>query len=468
MKDRIRLLLIVIYQIIDLAVLAFALWLAFLLGSPFGVDYIRTALTAPNFESTFFFGGAFFSWGLVLSSIWLYRSKRLSKGSDELFDVIRAVGFCTAILATLILLAEWQIFPKRFILIFAAASFLLMLTLRMIKRSVLKQFRLRGRNLRSVVVIGAGERGRKMVRLIEQAPEIGYQFLGFVDDLDEPGVLGGLKDFERVLAENVIDEVFICLPIKTFYDRMEIIAQAAEDQGIIVRVHSDLFNLRLARAVTGEICNAPILSLHAPLRKDWQSMMKTTIDCVSASMLLVALSPLMVLIALFVKLTSPGAVFFIQERVGFNKRLFKMYKFRTMVSNAEALQSSLESLNEAGGPVFKIKNDPRITKIGRFLRKTSLDELPQLFNVLSGDLSLVGPRPLPLRDFEKFEELWFNRRFSVKPGITCIWQISGRSETSFDDWIRQDLEYIDSWSLKLDLKILFMTIPVVLRGTGAM
>ena len=185
MKDRIRLSLIVIYQIIDLAVLAFALWLAFLLGSPLGVDYIRAALTAPNFESTFFFAGAFFSWGLVLSSIWLYRSKRLSKRSDEFFDVIRGVGFCTAILATLILLAEWQIFPKRFILIFAAASFLLMLTLRMIKRSVLKQFRLRGRNLRSVVVIGAGERGRKMVKLIEQTPEIGYHFLGFVDDLDE-------------------------------------------------------------------------------------------------------------------------------------------------------------------------------------------------------------------------------------------------------------------------------------------
>ena len=278
MKDRIRLSLIVIYQFIDLAALAFALWLAFLLGSPFGVGYIQMALTAPNFESTFFFGGAFLSWGFVLSSMWLYRSKRLSKIIDEFFDVIRAVAFCTAILATLILFAEWQIFPKRFILIFAAVSFPLMLILRMIKRSVLKQFRLRGRNLRSVVVIGAGERGRKMVELIEQTPEIGYQFLGFVDDLDEPGVLGGLNDFERVLAENVIDEVFICLPIKTFYDRMETIARAAEDQGIIVRVYSDLFNLRLARAVTGEIGALRFFRCHAAQRKNWQSMTKTTID----------------------------------------------------------------------------------------------------------------------------------------------------------------------------------------------
>ena len=139
-----------------------------------------------------------------------------------------------------------------------------------------------------------------------------------------------------------------------------------------------------------------------------------------------------------------------------------------MVSNAEALQSSLEKMNEAGGPVFKIRNDPRITPVGRFLRKTSLDELPQLFNVLLGDLSLIGPRPLPLRDFEKFNELWFNRRFSVKPGITCLWQISGRSDTNFDKWILQDLEYIDCWSLRLDLRILFMTIPVVLSGSSAM
>lgn len=468
MKERVRLWLLVFYQILDLAVLAFSLRLAFWLGSPSGVGYIWSAFTAPNFESTIFFGGAFFSWALVLSSIWLYRSKRLAKPSDEFFDVLRAVAFCTVILATLILLAEWRIFPKRFVLIFALTAFLLMFAVRLVKRQVLKQFRIRGRNLRSVVVIGAGRRGQKMVELIKRTPEIGYQFVGFVDDLTAPNVLGNLDEFERVLAENVIDEVFICLPIKTFYERMETIARAAEDQGITVRVYSDLFNLRLARAVTGEIGDAPILSLHAALRKDWQAMTKSAIDFIGAATLLFLLAPLLVLIALIVKLTSTGDVFFIQERVGYNKRLFKMFKFRTMVANAEALQSSLEEMNEAGGPVFKIKNDPRITKIGRFLRKTSLDELPQLFNVLFGDLSLVGPRPLPLRDFEKFEELWFNRRFSVKPGITCLWQISGRSETNFDDWIRQDLEYIDGWSLRLDLRILFKTIPVVLRGTGAM
>ncbi len=241
MKDRIRLSLIIVYQLIDLAALALAVGLSFLLGSPSGIGYVRDAFIAPSLESTMFFGGAFLGWASVLSSIWLYRSKRLAKSSDEFFDVLRATAFCTAILAVLILLAEWQIFPKRFIVIFAVTAFLLMFAVRLIKRSALKQFRLRGRNLRSVIVIGAGERGRKMVELIKQTPEIGYQFIGFVDDLDEANVLGGLDDFERILAENIIDEVFICLPIKTFYDRMETIARAAEDQGITVRVHSDLF-----------------------------------------------------------------------------------------------------------------------------------------------------------------------------------------------------------------------------------
>jgi lipopolysaccharide/colanic/teichoic acid biosynthesis glycosyltransferase len=196
--------------------------------------------------------------------------------------------------------------------------------------------------------------------------------------------------------------------------------------------------------------------------------LKNSFDFLGATSLLILLAPLMLIIAALIKLTSPGPVLFIQERVGLNKRRFKMFKFRTMSVDADELQKKLEELNEANGPVFKIKHDPRVTSFGKWLRKTSLDELPQLFNILLGDLSLVGPRPLPERDFQKFNQLWFNRRFSVKPGITCIWQISGRSETSFDKWILQDLEYIDKWSLGLDLKILFMTIPAVVRGTGAM
>jgi lipopolysaccharide/colanic/teichoic acid biosynthesis glycosyltransferase len=182
---------------------------------------------------------------------------------------------------------------------------------------------------------------------------------------------------------------------------------------------------------------------------------------------LIVLSPLFVLIALAIGLTSGMPVFFSQERYGRNKRRFKMHKFRTMVSNAEALQSELEHRNEVAGPVFKIKDDPRVTKLGRLLRRTSLDELPQLLNVLKGQMSLVGPRPLPLRDVSLFEEGWLMRRFCVAPGLTGLWQVNGRSHASFDQWVAHDLQYIDTWSLTLDIKILLRTVPAVLKGVGA-
>lgn len=468
MKERVRGFLIIIYRLLDLAALSFALWLAFYYGGPEGVGYVVRAIYAPTADSSMFILGVLCSWAFVLSTFWLYRSKRLASWKDEFVDVSRAVAFCSLILATLILLAEWKVFPKRFLLIFAVTSFILMFAIRLFKRKMLKEFRLHGRNLRSVVVIGAGVRGQKIVELITENPDIGYKFCGFVDDLKVSGVLGNLSEISRVLAENVIDEIIICLPIKTFYDQMETIAKAAEEQGITVRVYSDLFNLKLSQSVAGEIGDAPILSLYPTTSSQWQQFVKNSIDFVGGLVLLILLSPLLLAIAILIKLTSDGPAIFVQERVGFNKRRFKMFKFRTMVADAVARQRDLEKLNEADGPVFKIKNDPRVTTVGIWLRKTSLDELPQLFNVLLGDLSLVGPRPLPERDFQRFDKSWFNRRFSVKPGITCIWQISGRSETSFDEWIVQDLEYIDKWSLTLDLKILFMTIPSVLRGTGAM
>jgi len=168
-----------------------------------------------------------------------------------------------------------------------------------------------------------------------------------------------------------------------------------------------------------------------------------------------------------IKLTSSGPVFFIQERVGLGKRRFRLFKFRTMVQGADKLMADLEHLNEASGPVFKIKNDPRLTGLGKFLRKTSIDELPQLINVLKGDMSLVGPRPLPVRDYEGFDEDWHRRRFSVRPGITCLWQVNGRSDIKFEDWMKLDMKYIDEWSIFLDFQILIKTIPAVLRGSGA-
>ncbi|MCD9185632.1 MAG: sugar transferase [Pyrinomonadaceae bacterium] len=469
LKLKIRETLVFFYRILDVLALIFALWTAFVHGSPQGAEYIVNAIFAPKLESTLFFAGVLLSWSLALSSMWLYQSKRLATWQDELLDAVKAVGFCTLILAAMILVAEWSIFPKRFLLIFAGTSLLLFGFIRLYKRAILRQLRLNGRNLRSVIVVGAGKRGQEIAKTVKDKTEIGYNFLGFVDDIEAENILGKIDEIPDILVKNVVDEIVICLPIKTFYEKMENIAKAAEMQGITVRVYSDLFNLRLARAVPGQLSETPVLSLYTgPLLSGKRMRIKSVFDFVTALILVIIFSPLMLLIALLIRLTSKGPAMFMQDRVGLNKRPFKMFKFRTMVTDAEALQANLESQNEAGGPVFKIKDDPRVTKIGRFLRKTSLDELPQLFNVLLGDLSLVGPRPLPLRDVQKFDEYWFNRRFSIKPGITCIWQISGRSETSFDKWILQDLEYIDKWSLALDMKILLKTPKAVIAGTGAM
>ncbi len=469
LKLKIRETLVLFYRILDVLSLCFALWIAFLYGSPQGTGYVTKAFTEPEMESTVFFVGVLLSWSITLSSMWLYQSKRLARWEDEFWDAVKAVGFCTLILAAMILVAEWSIVPKRFLVIFATVSFILFGLIRAYKRIFLRQLRLKGRNLRSVIIVGAGARGQKIAELINETPDIGYNFLGFVDDIEAENTLGKIDEFSDILVKNVIDEIIISLPIKTYYDKMESIAKAAEQQGVTVRIYSDLFNLRLARAVSGQISETPVLSLYTGPRLHGKRMMvKSVLDFIISAILLIVLSPLMILIALIIRLTSKGAAVFVQERIGLNKRPFKMFKFRTMVIDAEALQANLESQNEVDGPTFKIKNDPRITPVGKFLRKTSLDELPQLFNVLLGDLSLVGPRPLPLRDVQKFDEYWFNRRFSIKPGITCIWQISGRSETDFDKWILQDLEYIDKWSLTLDLKILLKTPKAVINGTGAM
>ena len=225
--------------------------------------------------------------------------------------------------------------------------------------------------------------------------------------------------------------------------------------------------MNIAKATVEIFDSEPVLLVQSGPTEVWPMLVKRFVDFVMSLGFLILLSPILLVIASAIKLSSPGPVLFGQERVGLNKRRFVMLKFRTMVADAEAKLAEIEHLNEASGPVFKIKNDPRITKVGNFLRRTSLDELPQLLSVLKGDMSLVGPRPLPVRDYEGFDQDWHRRRFSVRPGVTCLWQVEGRSSIPFERWMQLDMEYIDQWSLWLDFKILILTIPAVLRGTGA-
>lgn len=276
-----------------------------------------------------------------------------------------------------------------------------------------------------------------------------------------------VAELQTVLATQPVDEVFISLPMNRYGQLIENIVQLCQEQGIVVRVQPELSLSTRSESYIGDLNGVPLVTVRSVPRDGWALMIKRLIDVVGAAGLLILLAPFLAVIAALIKIDSPGPSLFKQERVGLNKRRFQLLKFRTMVTGADQQQHRLEQLNEAGGPVFKIKDDPRITRVGRFLRRYSIDELPQLFNVLNGDMSLVGPRPLPLRDVERINVQWHKRRFSVKPGITCLWQVNGRSDVSFDRWVQMDLEYIDKWCLGLDVKILVKTLPVVLGGHGA-
>jgi len=276
-----------------------------------------------------------------------------------------------------------------------------------------------------------------------------------------------MSELQSMLDTEPVDEVFVSLPMDKYGHVIDAIVQLCQEQGIVVRVQPDLSLRTFVKPYIGEFNGVPFVTVRSVPPDGWPLFIKRLIDVVGGAALLVGLAPLLAFAALLIKIDSPGPVLFRQVRVGLNKRRFQLLKFRTMVVGADQQQHGMEQLNEANGPVFKIKDDPRITRLGKFLRRYSIDELPQLFNVLNGDMSLVGPRPLPVRDVERINVQWHKRRFSVKPGITCLWQVNGRSDVSFDHWVQLDLEYIDKWCLGLDIKILIKTVPVVLRGSGA-
>ena len=247
----------------------------------------------------------------------------------------------------------------------------------------------------------------------------------------------------------------------------EPIVKACEEEGIRVRFMADLFNVQIAHISLSQLGKIPILNMETVLQDQQQLFAKRLFDITLTTLAIPVLFPLFMLIAIIIKLDSPGPVFFIQKRVGLRKHVFPMFKFRSMCQNAEEKLKKIEHFNEAEGPIFKMTNDPRVTKVGKILRKTSLDEFPQLINVLRGEMSLVGPRPMSIRDVDLFERGIQRKRFSVQPGITCLWQISGRSNLPFEKWLELDLQYIDNWSFWYDVKILFKTIPAVLNSKGA-
>lgn len=417
-----------------------------------------------------------FLWCVILSTHLLYASRRLSSVRSEAFDVLRATLLGTAVLFVFAWCSDFGAPGWRFFLVFWGANCSVTVVVRVLLRHALRRSTLKGFNQRRMVIVGTNERAVQLACSIQGQPDLGYDLVGFVDDstrsqseLDRCGfrLVADFAAFPCYLRNQVVDEVMICLPVRSHYSDAAYIASLCEEHGVVVRFCSEIFDLRLARSRTESFQGHPIVTLYTGHMEGGAVVAKRLLDVAGSLALIALLSPLLLLTSLAVKLSSRGPVLFVQERLGRNKRHIRVYKFRTMYPDAEARMPELERLNEMSGPVFKIRDDPRVTPIGKYLRKFSIDELPQLFNVLKGDMSLVGPRPLALRDCQGFEKDWHRRRFSVRPGITCLWQVQGRNNIPFERWMELDMEYIDTWSLWLDLKILLRTLPAVLKGSGA-
>jgi exopolysaccharide biosynthesis polyprenyl glycosylphosphotransferase len=326
----------------------------------------------------------------------------------------------------------------------------------------------------NVLILGTGPLARRAWREVRTTHCRSFKIIGFSDTSCLPSApsdvkaryLGDVDSLESLLLRYDIDLIIVALPVRSCYDTIQDAIATARAGGIDLYSFSDSFpfNTETAQGSYPRHLFEPKHTLRSGLSK----VAKRAFDVIFSLLAMLLLMPLLFVVVCAVKLTSPGPVFFVQERYGYRRRKMRLVKFRTMVRDAETLLKSLEHLNEASGPIFKIRNDPRITPLGKFLRKTSIDELPQLWNVFIGDMSLVGPRPMSLRDVSLFSEAHLLRRFRVKPGITGLWQISGRSNLTFDQWIALDFSYIDRWSFGLDMQILLATIPVIVRGSGAM
>jgi len=384
-------------------------------------------------------------------------------------ETLLRVTSCTGIAAIVIYLRH----PDRISIVTIATFWFISLILLSLGRAVLMAFEYHVRPLlrqnRQVVIVGSGRRAQQVAHELTTHPKWHYFVLGFVDSepqCDPRCVLGSIEQLDSILMQKVVDEVIIALPMKSMYDSIQLAIQACERAGIQSGYSLDLFSTEVAKRRSFEEHDASSVVLHM-VHNGHHRFLKRTVDIIGSSIGVIILAPLMLLVAIAVKLTSKGPVIFRQKRYGLNKRTFWMYKFRSMVEDAEIRQKELEHLNENDGHAFKIRNDPRVTSVGRLIRRTSIDELPQFFNVLLGDMSLVGPRPLPMRDVNRFSEASLMRRFSVKPGLTGLWQVSGRSNTTFASWMKLDLEYIDRWSLLLDMQILARTIPAVFKKSGA-
>jgi len=414
-------------------------------------------------------------WSVLLFSYHSYHSHRTIPLTKETLTILRVVAVGNLLLATLAYLLPLRQLSRVWFVLFAILSTLLLVAEKILLRVLARYVRSKGLNYRTVLLVGTGRRALDVARMIVNHKYWGYKILGFVSDghrlpngWTRYRIFGAVPDLKKILEQTraePIDEIVFAVTRKKL-DEMKQLFILCEELGIRARVAMNFFQNRVARIEIEELEGIPFLTFTTTPSNESQLAFKRLLD-IAVSLLILGLSlPVILVAALAIKLSSPGSVLFKQERIGLNGRIFTLYKFRTMIENADQRRSEVSHLNEMSGPVFKVKSDPRVTTVGRILRKFSLDELPQLWNVLKGDMSLVGPRP-PVPEEVRSYHRWHRRRLSMKPGLTCLWQISGRNNIDFDRWMKLDLQYIDNWSPSLDLKILLRTIPAVLSGRGA-
>ena len=387
--------------------------------------------------------------------------------------VARVSGIGLPLLTAVLFFAQESDINRSLLLLFAGVSAIGLGAERTLVLAWLR--RRRGERWSHVaIVVGTDERAERLIASLRRYPETGWLVRGClsVDPADAIRSVGGvpvigtLQDLPDLLQEDVVvDEVFFAVPADRL-DRLADALEACENLGVDARVLVDLYRPAHAKSYVEELFTLPFYGVSPTLTRQGALAVKRAIDVVGALLLLVVTAPLLVVVSLFIRISSRGPVIFRQLRSGFHGRAFQMYKLRTMVADAELQRSEVLHLNEMEGPVFKVANDPRRTRLGRFIRRYSVDELPQLINVIKGEMSLVGPRPLPLYEATRIKGVQ-RRRLAMRPGLSGPWQTRGRSAVDFDEWMRMDLEHVDRWSLGLDLRILLVTIPVVLRGTGA-
>jgi len=415
-----------------------------------------------------------FLWGGSLYLLGMYKSFRLKSIDNILWVILNSALIAFILFGAVMYMFKVVDISRSFILLAFGLTTMILAIEKLILVLFFREMRHQGFNFRNILIVGTNKRAHDFIHTIDNLRGVGLKIVGILDEdpkmvgqnIGGHEITGSFDDLADILAHQAIDQAVFIVE-RSSLEKIEPLMVHCETTGTTVSLAVNLFNLKLTVAKEESILGIPMITFQTVSNKVGQLLIKRILDTIISGVWLLVSWPLYLIVSILIKATSKGPVFFTQERCGLQGRKFKLYKFRTMSIDAESRLEALKDKNEMQGPVFKIKNDPRITPIGKFLRKWSIDEFPQFWNVFCGQMSLIGTRPPIPREVEQYD-YWQRRRLSMPPGITGLWQVSGRSDISnFDEWVKLDLQYIDHWSLKEDFRILMQTIPTVLKSTGA-